>query len=153
MSEITATVKRLDGDFVWVETDPASACSRCKGGGGCTSISISRLFCSPKQHFKVINHMPLSIGDVVSIALPDEVMIKTAIWSYGIPIAALLIGAIVGQWIWPAKPDVGSIVCGAISFVSGLLSLRLLESARGKEEIYPTVLMRISGPVVVMQSR
>lgn len=153
MSEITAIVKRLEDDFVWVETNPATSCSRCKGGNGCSSVSISRLFCSSKQQFKVINHLPLAIGDVVTIGLADEVMIKTALWSYGIPIAGLVFGALLGGWLFPNVADLASIVVGIIGFVLGLLSLRFLESARGEEEVYPTVLSKISGPVIAIQSQ
>lgn len=153
MSEITAIVKRLEDNFAWVETNPATSCSRCKGGNGCSSISISRLFCSSKQQFKVISHLPLSVGDVVTIGLADEVMIKTALWSYGLPLLALVVGALLGGWLWPEKSDIASVIVGVIGFVLGLLSLRFLELARGKEEVYPTVLNKVSGPVIAMQSQ
>lgn len=152
MSEITAIVKRLEDDFAWVETNPATSCSRCKGGNGCSSVSISRLFCSSKQQFKVINHLPLSVGDVVNIKLEDEVMIKTAVLSYGIPLAALVSGALLGGWLWPEASDIASISVGGAAFILGLLSLRFLVSARLKEDVYPTVLNKVSGPVIAVQS-
>lgn len=153
MSEITAVVKRLEENHVWVETDPASSCSRCKGGSGCSSVSISRLFCSSKQQFRVSNTLSLQEGDVVTIGLPDEVMLKTALIAYGFPLLCLLIGAVVGAWAVPANPDLASIALGALGFVIGLISLRFLETNRGDNtSIQPSVLAKISGPVIALTS-
>lgn len=153
MSEITAVVKRLEENHVWVETDPASSCSRCKGGNGCSSVSISRLFCTSKQQFRVSNALSLQEGDVVTIGLPDEIMLKTALVAYGFPLLCLLIGAVLGGWAIPANPDVASIALGVLGFVIGLISLRFLETNRGDNtSIQPSVLAKISGPVITLTS-
>lgn len=65
----------------------------------------------------MINHLASSVGDVVTIKLEDEVMIKTALLSYGIPLAALVSGALLGGWLWPEASDIASISVGGCVYI------------------------------------
>ena len=152
MHEIQAVVRRLEDNCVWIETDPASSCERCKGGQGCSSVSLSRVFCRSRRQFRVQNTLPLAIGDVVAVGMNEQVVMQAALLAYGVPVVGLIFGAWLGGALWPASADLAGAATGALGFVLAFLVVRYRAHTRlAAPEAQPVILRKISGMVIPVQ--
>lgn len=143
MNEIHAVVRRLGDGCVWVETDPAASCSRCKGGKACSTVSISRLFCAPSRLFCVASNESLQEGDLVRLGMPEDKVVHAALLGYGLPVLGLALGALLGFLLAP-KAEWVSIVASVVGFGSGLWAVR----HTGFNMPAPTLLGKVSGTVI-----
>lgn len=143
MNEIHAVVRRLGDGCVWVETDPAASCSRCKGGNACSTVSISRLFCSPSRLFCVASDELLQEGDLVRLGMREDKVVHAALLGYGLPMLGLASGATLGFLFAPTGEWV-SIVAGFAGFGTGLWAVR----HAGFNMPAPALLGKVSGPII-----
>ena len=141
MNEIHAVVRRLGDGCVWVETDPAASCARCKGGA-CSSVSISRLFCAPTRLFCVVSNETLQEGDLVRLGMPEDKVLHAALLGYGLPVLGLALGALLGSLV--AGREWVSMVGAMVGFGMGLWAVR----HAGFKMPAPLLLGKVSGSVI-----
>lgn len=147
MNEINAVVRRIGEGEVWLESNPASACSRCQGGA-CSSVSISRLFCSSSRQFKVACSEPLQVGDVVRVGLEEGQVLRAALLAYGLPLLGLMGGAGAASLLWPQAGEVAVIAAGLVSLAAALLVVRLA----GAGSAVPRVLGKAGVPIPIVRN-
>ena len=97
MAEQIGMVTRVDpGGWVSVLTDRKGACGGCHSGhgGGCHSCLAGAKFES-----RATNPVGARQGDIVKVSMPSGDFFKGAAMLYLLPVAALLVGALVGTWI------------------------------------------------------
>jgi len=107
-----ATVTRIGRDGrVEVEFGPPAGCSGCEG-----ACLWRRLPSAQRLSFDT--PLPLAVGETVVVALPDRYLLLGAMLVHGLPLAALLVGALVGVAV--AGSDLGG-VAGALGGVAAAL--------------------------------
>ena len=132
MVEQNARVVRAGADGVWVEpVETAGGCGSC-GGKGCGARRLAELFSDKPRNFLVDTQLSLQPGDQVVVGVPEGAVLAAAGRLYGLPLAAMLIGAWAGQSVWGG--DVGAVV----GLVAGGLAGVLL--GRGRSAARPVVI-------------
>ncbi|HSW64905.1 MAG TPA: SoxR reducing system RseC family protein [Dissulfurispiraceae bacterium] len=136
--EETGIVKDIRGDKAIVLVQKQSACGSCAAGGSCTAGENS-------VELEAINQADAEIGDHVKIAFTAYTYLKGALIFYGIPAAALVVGAVVGKdylsRLFPgADPDSLSGIAGVTLFVLSFIVVRLvMKQFEKKRQTTPVV--------------
>jgi sigma-E factor negative regulatory protein RseC len=118
MIEEQVIVTSLDVGGVWVEGVQQSACGSCSAKAGCGKHTTSQLgrkvsLWLPEDDVKA-NH--LLIGQQVVVGLPEGAILRSTLVLYGIPLAFLLVGAVIGHAL---AGELASILLSAFSMMLG----------------------------------
>ncbi len=143
MIETEARVLSLDGEsHAWVETRPHGSCALCEGGGGCKSVAISRLFATGQQRYRVANPVGAAAGDWVIVAVHEQVLLKSALAMYLLPVLALFAGAVLGAY-WG---ELASVLLGGTAFAAMLLILRRMTANYTHRSDFEPAIIRVGSP-------
>lgn len=107
---IRAVVRALDGQNAVVEVEEGG-CGRCHEPGGCGGQHLTQMFCQGAKTYRVENAVDARVGDHVTVAISAGSVRRTANLAYGIPLLAVIVGALLGM---PLGGD-GGAVLGAVS--------------------------------------
>lgn len=120
-----AQVERCEGEFAWVKIRPHSPCGNCDPKTGCKSVSITRLFGNAQQSYQVKNPLQAKPNDFVKVAVNDGDLLGTAVWAYGLPLLALIMGAVLGSVLaGPLHRELFSLLGALLGFVLSFFVLR-----------------------------
>ena len=89
-----AVVRSLDADMVDVEIE--QGCGRCHEEGGCGGQNLTQMFAAGPRHYRLRNTVGAGVGDRVAIAIAPGSVRRSANFAYGVPLAALFVGALAG---------------------------------------------------------
>ena len=120
MIDATGTITALDGDYAIVRMDE-TGCGRCHEQGGCGGNNIGKMFCNTPRTFRVLNPQNSPVGERVTIAIGEGAVRRGAVLAYGLPLIALLAGAIGGTML---AGEAGAIGGAAIGLLGAWLTLR-----------------------------
>ncbi len=90
MLEETATVIRTEGEWLWVETAPKSACSHCSASG-CSSSVIGKAFGNRRNRMRLRNTLDVQTGQQVVIGIPEQVLVSVSFRAYLAPLLTMLL--------------------------------------------------------------
>ena len=124
----TGTVVAVESDSLWVETIQKTACEACVAKKGCGTRVLSKLTGKTNRIRVLLQQQSaddLVIGQDVSIAIPEDVIVKSSMLVYIVPVAC----AVLGAWLAGSTSDLTSIL-GAIS---GLLLGGLIVNIQSKK--------------------
>jgi len=119
----TATVTSVEQDALWVEAVQKSACETCAAQKGCGTAVLSKLT-GRTSRLRVLKSKQItesySVGQQVTIAIPEDVVVLASICAYLVPLGTSLIGL----WL-TGSSDILSVVGATLglAFGGGLLSL------------------------------
>ena len=113
----TATVTSVESDALWVEAVQKSACETCSAQKGCGTAVLSKL--SGRIHrIRVIRDQSkdqsYEIGQQVTIAIPEDVVVLGSLGAYILPIIASLIGL----WLMDSS-DLSSVIGASVGLGLG----------------------------------
>ncbi|HEU4617685.1 MAG TPA: SoxR reducing system RseC family protein [Gammaproteobacteria bacterium] len=91
---------------------------RAAGCKGCAGLCFWRRL-SESGRERCRSDAAFEVGDEVSLTLPARSLLRGSLLLYGLPLAALLAGALAGQWL--ARSDGGALL-GAVVAVLALLA-------------------------------
>ncbi|RXZ44280.1 SoxR reducing system RseC family protein [Crenobacter cavernae] len=138
MIETQARVVKADAGSAWVEPRPHSPCGQCDPETGCRTLNIARLFRNGAGHFRVADPLGVSPGDWVTVGVPEEGMLKSALVVYLVPLAGLFAGAALGA---PAG-EFASVCAAALGFSACLLGVKRF-GRRADAALYtPTIIAK-----------
>ena len=155
MLEETARVVEVDHQTVWVETQRRSTCGSCSANKACGTAAISRALGKRRSVVRVMANMPLKAGDEVVIGIRERALIKGSLAVYAVPIALLLLGALLGdlgaqRFLWQSA-EAASLILGVSGFIGGLFWLRrFTRRIRNDADYQPVVLRKLSGRPAIM---
>ncbi|STQ90933.1 SoxR reducing system RseC family protein [Iodobacter fluviatilis] len=145
MIETEAQVQRLDGAHAWVKIKPHTPCGRCDPETGCKAMALSRMFAQSQDGFKVKNPLSFKAGDWVIVAVEEQMLLKSAVWAYGVPLLLLIAGAAAGQWLVPQSP-VSAVLGGVFGFVAGFVLLKQQHQLAASAEPVIVAGKAVAGP-------
>lgn len=134
MVEGFARVVAISGGKAWAEPEPAQSCGGCHSAGLC---SIGKQMGNPSarqmaKRFALPGDLGLAVGERVVVGVREDTLTKGALTAYGLPLAVLLAGGILGQEI--GRSDAMAALGAAGGLLVGLLGARIVAgilSARG----------------------
>lgn len=122
MIEEQVVITSINQEGAWVEGMQQSACGTCRAKAGCGQHTMSQL------GRKISLWLPLSglpetvpaeslrIGQQVVVGLPEGAILRSTLVLYGVPLLALVFGAIIGHAVWG---EVGSIILSVLALALG----------------------------------
>ena len=129
MIEEEATVSRVNNYQVWVKTLKTSSCGKCSQSSGCSTSLLEKYI--PKRDIAVDTDISLTAGDKVVVGIDEGTLIKGSLLLYILPLAALFLGAISGEFLsgFVTNPssDVVIAISGMVFFIVSLLVLNNLQ--------------------------
>jgi sigma-E factor negative regulatory protein RseC len=108
MLEEIGTVVEVYPSAILVETQSRRACSRCSSKD-CTTAVVARLFGIKHARVHLENSLGAKLGDQVVIGIPDDLLVKAALWAYLLPLMFILAGPAVGS-VFAASEGVQSLL-------------------------------------------
>ena len=127
--EASGTVAQIDGDHAIVHMDQ-TGCGRCHEDGGCGGHNLGNLLCRSVRTLRVANPGQARVGDRVHVAVADGALRRSASLAYGLPLLALLAGALAGSVVYgESGAMVGALAGLSIAWLSLHLRTRFGKSA------------------------
>jgi len=116
-------------DTAVIVVDPAHACQACSQGKGCGMSIFSRWLGSRSVNFKVRSVGAWMPGQAVSLKVSPELLLRMAIWAYGVPLLGFIVGAgsatlSVHDKLGGAGTDLVALSCGLGGMLTGALGVR-----------------------------
>ena len=128
-----ATVVALDGDSIWVQTQRQGTCNTCSASKGCGQGILNRLIPGRVHYIRALRAPAvgpgavgpeLTVGDQVEVSVPENMVLKSSVLVYLMPLSLLLAGALLGDRLWPGDP--GAILGGLGGLLAGFSVVRVL---------------------------
>lgn len=90
MIEESARVVKVEVDTVWVQAIQVSACGSCQAQKGCGHSLLAKA--GQKEITIPIprNHIPVQVNDMVIIGVPEQVVLRSSLFMYGVPLLAMI---------------------------------------------------------------
>lgn len=119
MIEEQVVVTAIEKNGAWVEGVQQSACGSCSAKAGCGQHAMSQLgrkvslWMAFDPNASNNDERRLLVGQQIVVGLPEGAILKSTLSLYGIPLLALLLGAVLGNALWG---EAGSILlaCGGM---------------------------------------
>lgn len=147
MIEQNAVVIRTEGENALVEVQRQSACGSCNAKQGCGTGMLQNSVGKRAMRMTARNQCDAHDGDTVIVAVPERGFIKTAFFTYFLPLLLMLLGAIVAQQLdWSragVNADFGALAGAVAGFVISLLLLRQYAKKIEKNpELHPVIIRK-----------
>ena len=119
MIEEQVVITSMTPEGAWVEGIQQSACGSCSAKAGCGQHTMSQLG-RKVTLWLPLNNLPdtlqLSVGEQVVVGLPEGAILRSTVVLYGVPLIALVLGAIIGN---ATLGELGSIIVSVLSMLVG----------------------------------
>lgn len=98
MIEEQGRVVAVEDGAVWVETLRRSTCSACSANAGCGQGLMEKLGVGQRRGcVRALSDLHLAVGDGVTIGIREELMLRSALRVYLLPLLGLFAGAMLAQ--------------------------------------------------------
>lgn len=140
-------VVAVDADALWVETLRQSTCGTCSAQKGCGHGLLNRVGSGRRHYIRVlpgdIALQDCHIGDQVSFAIPESVILRGSLVVYVLPLLSMLGAAVLGAWLFSAQQDLAALLGAVMGFVLGAVVMRW-HAARHQDDVsfQPTLVKR-----------
>jgi sigma-E factor negative regulatory protein RseC len=122
--EESALVVKIEHGVVWVVGTENSACAGCAQKTACSSTALASIL--KKKPIPVDCAIALKIGDTVTVAIEEGVLLHAAFSLYFLPLIALFIGAGIADRLVSNTPYADLWIAGS-ALASLALSLLLMQ--------------------------
>lgn len=150
MIEQNVQVVRCQDERLWVRMGLQSGCTACDNGQGCGAGLFAKLL----QRKPVVielerKGLDVEVGQMVTLAFPEQVYLKLVLASYGWPLLAALAGAFaghgIGSWLQlgPAWIDMATLGCGLLG---GAYLMRVMKGRKYPDMALESLHMAVCYP-------
>lgn len=119
MIEEQAVITKKQGELVTLEIERATACSLCGQKRGCGNATWGKLLGHDQHSVEVENTIEAKVGDLVMVGLEEKVMLNAAMMLYVMPLAGLMLFALLAHWLF--GDDLSVILGAVLGLVSGFI--------------------------------
>ncbi|MFN2300889.1 MAG: SoxR reducing system RseC family protein [Gammaproteobacteria bacterium] len=142
MIEEQAEVTDIDGLHAWVACRAQQDCARCAAGNGCGGGILGRWLGDRLHRVRVVHQGEIAVGDCVIIGLDERALLRAAAAIYGIPLLAMLAGAVTGQTLY--GHDAAALAGAAAGLAAGFAWVRVFSRKMARyRRFQPAVLRRV----------
>lgn len=140
MIEESGRVVALEDGAVWVETLRRTTCSACSANAGCGQGLMENLGVDQRRGYvRALTDLQLAVGDGVTIGIREDLLLRSSLQVYLLPLLGLFAGAILAERLALAEPFVILAALGGFLVVGGLVRRRS-RSRAGDPALQPVVL-------------
>ena len=122
MIEQNVQVLRCENERLWVRMGSRSGCTACDNGKGCGAGLFAKLIRNKPVVLELArNDLEVESGQMLTLAVPEQVYLKLVFASYGWPLLAALGGAFMahGLAVWlqfsPVLVDAATLIGGILA--------------------------------------
>lgn len=137
--EQTVVVVDVNGSEALVRGQRASACGGCAGKGSCSTLGswVERMV-----EMRVQNPVGARIGDTVTVAVQEGVLLRAALRLYGLPMLAFFVFGMlflkIASMLHSSAPDLWAVVGGILGLVAAYAWVAL--QSRHHDRVEATIL-------------
>ncbi|MCK6264757.1 SoxR reducing system RseC family protein [Vibrio sp. ZSDE26] len=151
-----AAVHRRNNDYlIDLSCEQNTSCSSCASQKSCGTGIVSKAVGAKSLFWSVVSSKPISEGQVVEIGFPEKTLLQSAVTVYILPIAFLMIGALLAQWLLVPYFKLGELTVIVSAFISAYIGIRIAKHKAHKLEqasAQQVVLLRILGEPIIQSS-
>ncbi len=123
MIEETGVVTKTDGVTATVLVEKKSSCENCGAGSACTSSEKG-------MEIEALNPLQAKVGQTVKVSIKAQTYLKGTMLVYGIPLVALIAGAILGQnigekYFKEISSDIAAAIFGFAAIIIAFMVIRV----------------------------
>jgi sigma-E factor negative regulatory protein RseC len=123
-------VVAIEDDSLWIETLRQSTCGACVAQKGCGHGLLNRMGSRGRNYIRVLLGNQLSaqfaLDDQVRIAIPEQVVVRSSVVVYLLPLSIMLLLAVVLAQAFPRQPvDLMASLGAVLGFMLGIALVRL----------------------------
>jgi sigma-E factor negative regulatory protein RseC len=148
MIEEQGRVVAVEPGVVWVETLRKSTCSACTANAACGQGLMERLGVGRQRGYvRALSTLNLHVGDAVVIGVGEQLLVRSSLLVYFLPILGLLAGSIAADAAGLREPLI--ILCGLGGLLLSWLLVRWHASRVADDPLLQPVVLRAllaSGP-------
>jgi sigma-E factor negative regulatory protein RseC len=156
MIEERAVILTLDnalGDAIsystaTLEIERKTACGICGQTRGCGNSIWGKLFAHQSTAFKAQNRINAKVGDSVIVGINEKVLLKSAVLLYMLPLATMMIGAILAKQFSASEP--AAMLGAAAGLVLGLLWVKGHAVSNSYFKLQQPVILRLAADDAVV---
>ncbi|MGB7386027.1 MAG: SoxR reducing system RseC family protein [Pseudomonas neustonica] len=152
MIEERGRVLSTEPGAVWVATIRSSTCGSCQAKAGCGQALLQKLGSASSQGFvRALTDREWQVGDEVMIGVPEDALVKSAIWVYLVPLVCLFAAALLAQALSWSEPQM--ILSSAVGLAFGFVLVRWHDRmVRSDPQLQPQVIAAALGYSMVSES-
>jgi len=117
MIEQRAKVLKIEGNSIWVDTSPQSACGSCNQRKQCSANTFENAFISQRKPLQLPNLISAQTGDWIVLGIHENALLQSVALIYLLPVVLMVISAIIGSVL--NFNDLGVILSALIGLGSG----------------------------------
>lgn len=118
----------VDADALWVETIRQSTCGACTAQKGCGHGLLNRVGAGKRGYIRVlpgqVDPGACKVNDRVTIAIPEEVILRGSMIVYMLPLLVMLVLAGLASSLWPDVGDRAALMGAGLGFAFGVALVR-----------------------------
>lgn len=142
----------LKNDTVWVQTLSKTSCNSCKVNSSCGTGIVSKAFGERSFITPMKNQINAELKDSVEVGIPDDLVIKSSLLVYMLPLLAMIIVIIVVKFLAPNLAEPWLIASAIMGLVIGFVTVKKASLKMNENSKLEPVLLRIvSRPIDVKQ--
>lgn len=113
----------VNGDEITISTQLKSGCSGCQQQNHCGAGLLSKAFPQRRGEFSLHTKQQFAVGQEVELQLPEAALAGFSLAMYLLPLLALMLGAALGQFLWP-QSEAPAIALSAVAMGVSFYLLR-----------------------------
>jgi sigma-E factor negative regulatory protein RseC len=132
-------VEEIRKNTAIIKIEKSASCKHCADKDSCSVADRNMLI-------EVNNILNAKEGDRVEVSVPEGTFVKLSLMVYIFPVAALMIGAILGNFLsmqLKTDPSATAAITGALFLAASFLGLKILDKNKNTGEKYSPRMTRI----------
>lgn len=142
MLEEIALVVEADSELLWIETRTRSSCSHCANDTCGTSV-LAKIFAVKRNRVQLENTLAAEAGEQVIIGMPDDLLVRAAIWAYLVPLIAMVLFTLIASMAG-ASDGLQSLLAMAGLAIGFLVVQKYTTGSRSKTHFKPRLLRKVN---------
>ncbi len=139
-------------DTAIIQTVSKASCSSCQVNSSCGTGIISKAFGERSFITPIPNLLNAQQGDLVEIGIPEDLVVKTSLLVYLLPLGLMLGLSLLVGYLFPTLSELWTIASAIAGLIVGFAVVSLLGKKISKNNQLEPVLLRIvSRPIDVKQ--
>jgi sigma-E factor negative regulatory protein RseC len=141
---IVVDVRKDEAMLEIVRQRPCGLCGKTRGCG----ISLWGKLFNHTSVFKADNRIGATVGDNVVVGVEEHALLRNSMSIYGIPLAAVLAGALLGMVLVPAdagtaRQDVFALIGAVLGLLLSLVWLKRHAAGQRSNPMHQPVILRL----------
>ncbi|MBN1903928.1 MAG: SoxR reducing system RseC family protein [Deltaproteobacteria bacterium] len=132
-------VERIKRNSALIKVAKSSACNHCTSKDSCSVPDKNMVI-------EVKNSLNAKVGDLVEVSVPEGTFIVLSLMIYIFPVAALMAGAFLGNYLstlLDTDPSLTAIITGALFLFASFVILKLIDRKKDTRDKYIPNMTRI----------